>query len=181
VAGLKFKPYGLGILKGLVVTMKNFFRPPITLQYPEEKLVMSRRTRGNDLVWSPERCTGCVTCAKACPQGNIRIVTHTTPDKKSVVDEFEIDTGRCMFCGLCVESCPFNALSMGQEYERSTYRRPELILNKASLSSKDLQPSGYARPETAARLPEQTLLVNWDKKEGQRLSWLPFRKRKQKK
>jgi NAD(P)H-quinone oxidoreductase subunit I len=180
VAELKSKPYGQGIIKGLIVTLKNFLRRPITLQYPEEKLVMSRRTRGNEFVWSPERCAGCANCVTACPQGNIRIVTHTGADKKYTVDEFEIDTGRCMFCGLCVEACPFNALTMGQEYERATYRRPELIFNKESLSLDTRNPSGYARPDIATKLPRQTLLIDSDKKEGQQLSWLPFRKRRRK-
>jgi len=72
---LRFKHYGLGIAKGLGVTLKNFIKRPITTQYPEEKLVVSRRIRGTELIWDPERCSGCATCAKSCHQGSIRIVT----------------------------------------------------------------------------------------------------------
>ncbi|MFH0941443.1 MAG: FAD-dependent oxidoreductase, partial [Chloroflexota bacterium] len=72
---MRFEHYGLGIAKGLGVTFKNFLKRPITTQYPEEKLVVSRRFRGTELIWDVERCSGCATCAKTCHQGSIRIVT----------------------------------------------------------------------------------------------------------
>ncbi len=77
------------------------------------------------------------------------------------VGKYEVDIGRCISCGLCVESCPFEALFMGYSYERSTYRRQELVLDKESLLLPDKrQPSGYARPEVEKTLPEQTLLLD---------------------
>jgi len=72
---LGFEHYGQGIAKGLGVTLKNFLKRPVTTQYPEEKLVVSRRIRGTELIWDPERCSGCASCAKTCHQGSIRIVT----------------------------------------------------------------------------------------------------------
>jgi NAD(P)H-quinone oxidoreductase subunit I len=142
------------------VTLKHLFRPTITVQYPEERLVTSRRFRGYELVWYPGRCTGCATCAKLCPQGNIEIVTSRSEDNRFVVEKFEVDTGRCMFCGLCVEACPFDALFMGRNYERSSYRRRELVLSKEELTlSEKRQPSGYARPRVEALMPRQTLLL----------------------
>lgn len=179
---MRFERYGIGIAKGMALTLKNFVRPPITLQYPEDKLAISRRTRGNELVWYPDRCTGCATCAKSCPQGNIEIVTHVGEENSYVVDKFELDIGRCIFCGLCVESCPYEALAMGLNYERARYRRGELMLSKEELQFSELkQPSGYARSEIEATLPRQTLLVNWDKDReqgGQKLSSVPMRKRR---
>jgi NAD(P)H-quinone oxidoreductase subunit I len=177
---LKFDKYGIGVVKGMALTFKHLFRPPITVQYPEEKLVVSRRIRGNELVWYLDKCTGCSTCAKACPQGNIEIVTHVGNKNNYVVDKFEVDCGRCMFCGLCVEACPYDALAMGLSYERSQYRRKDVILNKDQLQLSDIrQPSGYARPKVEANLPKQSLLINWDKKEGgQKLSWLGLSKKR---
>ena len=172
---------GTGIVKGLGVTIQNFFRRPVTSQYPEERLVMSRRTRGNEVLWYPSKCTGCATCAKACPQGNIEIVTTEGPDNKRVVEKFEIDCGRCMFCGLCVESCPYDALFLGRNSERARYRRKDLVTGKDSIQfSEDRQPSGYARPAIEATLPKQSLLLLWDKKRekgGQPLTILPLRRR----
>jgi len=161
---LKFEHYGIGVAKGMALTFKHLFRKPITTQYPEERLTVSRRTRGNELVWDKERCTGCATCAKSCPEGCIEIITSTGEENNYIVDKFEVDMGRCIFCGLCVEACPFEALFMGYAYERARYRRQELVMDKEGLLlSGERQPSGYARPKIEAGLPRQTLLLDRDK------------------
>jgi NAD(P)H-quinone oxidoreductase subunit I len=160
---LKFEHYGLGIAKGLTVTMRNLVRRRITTQYPEQKLTVSRRTRGNELVWSKEKCTGCATCAKTCPQGVIHVVTSPGEENSYFVEEFEIDTGYCISCGLCVEACPYNALFMGYSYELARYRRGELVLSRDDLLIENKQASGFLRPEIEETLPEQTLLI--DRKE----------------
>jgi len=161
---LKFEHYGIGIAKGMALTFKHLFRKPITTQYPEERLTVSRRTRGNELVWDKERCTGCATCVKSCPEGCIEIITSRGEENNYIVDKFEVDMGRCIFCGLCVEACPFEALFMGYAYERARYRRQELVMDKEDLLlSGERQPSGYARPKIEAGLPRQTLLLDRDK------------------
>jgi NADH-quinone oxidoreductase subunit I len=159
---LKFERYGLGIAKGLTVTLKTLFRHPTVSQYPEQRLHTSRRIRGNELVWDRQKCTGCGTCAKTCPQGVIEIVTSTNlVENKYAVEKYQVDTGYCIQCGLCVEACPYEALFMGYAYERAKYRRKELVENKEDmmLESGKKQPSGYFYPEIAAKLPKQTLLV----------------------
>ena len=158
---MKFERYGIGIAKGLAVTIKHLFRHPVTVQYPEQRLNVSRRIRGNELIWDREKCTGCATCAKTCPQGVIRIVTSAlVEDNKYEVETFEVDTGYCISCGLCVEVCPFNALFMGYAYERARYRRQELVQsNDGLLASPDRKPSAYMHPELAQELPRQTLLL----------------------
>ncbi|MBI4285422.1 MAG: FAD-dependent oxidoreductase [Chloroflexi bacterium] len=72
---MKSKRIGLGILKGMAITLKNALRRPVTTQYPEEKLDVSRRTRGPEFIWDKEQCSGCMTCMRACPQGSIHIQT----------------------------------------------------------------------------------------------------------
>ena len=158
---MKFERYGIGLLKGLSVTIWHLFRHPVTTQYPEQRLNTSRRIRGNELIWNQEKCTGCGTCAKTCPQGAIEIVTSTSlEENKYVVENYQVDTGYCIQCGLCVEACPYEALYLGYGYERAKYRRGELVQTKEiMLEVPDRQVSGYFYPERAAKLPKQTLLV----------------------
>jgi formate hydrogenlyase subunit 6/NADH:ubiquinone oxidoreductase subunit I len=137
----------------------------VTTQYPEQRLNTSRRIRGNELIWDDVKCTGCATCAKACPQGAIQITTSVNlEENKYRVEKYEVDTGYCIQCGLCVEVCPYGALYMGYAYERAKYRRGELVQsNEMLLASTERPPSGYMYPEIAAGLPRQTLLLERDK------------------
>jgi len=164
---LKFERYGKGIAKGLMVTIRHLFRHPVTTQYPEQRLNTSRRIRGNELIWDNIKCTGCATCAKSCPQGAIRIVTSVNSvENKYVVEKFDVDTGYCIQCGLCVEACPYEAIFMGYAYERAKYRRGELVqADEMLLASTERRRSGYMYPEIAAELPKQTLLVEGKIKE----------------
>ncbi len=159
---LKFQRYGRGIAKGMAVTISYLFRHPVTTQYPEQRLTTSRRLRGNELVWTEPRCTGCSTCAKACPQGAIVIVTAPAGDKLSV-EKYEVDSGYCIQCGLCVEACPYEAIRMGYSYERAKYRRGDLVQRDEGLAASESRPaSGYMYPAEAAELPPQTLLIDRD-------------------
>ena len=158
---MKFERYGIGIVKGLTVTIRHLLRHPTVSQFPEQRLNVSRRIRGQELIWSRERCTGCGTCAKACPIGAIEIVTATNPsDNKYAVAKYQVDTGYCIQCGLCIEACPYDAVFLGYSYERAKYRRGDLVqANDELLESPERPASGYFHPDIAEKLPEQTLLV----------------------
>jgi len=158
---LKFERYGIGIVKGLTVTISHLLRHPTVTQYPEQRLNVSRRIRGNELIWSREKCTGCGTCAKTCPQGAIEIVTSTNlAENRYEVEKYQVDTGYCIQCGLCVEACPYDALYMGYSFERAKYRRGELVqTDDMLLESAERPASGYFHPEIAQKLPRQTLLI----------------------
>ena len=146
--------YGLGILKGMAVTLRHLFKKPITVEYPEQQVPRASRFRGYEFVWYEDRCTGCASCAKFCPLGIIRIQTSTEQDPgvggRYKLEKFDIDTGRCMFCALCVEACPYDALFMGSKFERGSYSRAGLVVHKEDLNKGEKKPSVYYRPHLEA-------------------------------
>jgi NADH-quinone oxidoreductase chain I len=158
---VKFERYGLGLVKGMMITLRHLARHPVVTQFPEQRLHISRRSRGNELIWSREKCTGCATCAKACPQGAIEIVTSTnTETNKYDVETYRVDTGYCIQCGLCVEACPYDAVYLGYSFERARYRREDLVQEGDGMAESAARPvSAYFHPELAEKLPRQTLLV----------------------
>jgi NADH-quinone oxidoreductase subunit I len=161
-------PYGIGILKGMMVTMANFLRKPSTVQYPETRLKQHPRFRGEDFVWYEERCTGCASCAKYCPLGIIKIVTsgsgsQISEGEKYKLETFDIELARCMFCGLCVEACPYDALHLGSGFERARERKSDLVIPLEELRSSPKRPSTWFRPQLEKK--------NHNPFEGQTTTW----------
>jgi NADH-quinone oxidoreductase subunit I len=121
--------YGLGVAKGMLTTISHLIKPPVTIQYPEERLDMPIWTRGRPrLIYEVDtgdlRCTACGACALACPVDVIKIEQHPSPIKGKVLDRFDIDMAGCIECALCVEACPFRAITMAPDFEMAaTYDR----------------------------------------------------------
>jgi formate hydrogenlyase subunit 6/NADH:ubiquinone oxidoreductase subunit I len=125
--------YGLGILKGMGVTFKHIFKPPTTVQYPEEVRPIPPRARTN-LVWFEERCTGCSTCAQACPDGCILVATSPGEGGALNIDRYEIDFRICMYCGLCTEACPYQAIQSGGTWKDVTDNFDSMYRDKHALT-----------------------------------------------
>jgi formate hydrogenlyase subunit 6/NADH:ubiquinone oxidoreductase subunit I len=132
---------GLGLVKGLAVTLKHALRPSITQQYPQEKPDLPPRTRGV-IALKEANCTVCYKCSRECPDWCIYIDAHKETHEPAsggkgrsmkVLDRFAIDYALCMYCGICVEVCPFDALFWSPEFEYSEYDIVELTHEKEKL------------------------------------------------
>jgi NADH-quinone oxidoreductase subunit I len=125
---------GVGLLKGLGVTLKTMTRPAATRQYPHVKPDLPARTRGV-IALIEENCTVCMLCARECPDWCIYIDSHkeqVAPKEggrartRNLLDRFAIDFALCMYCGICVEVCPFDALHWSPEFEYATSQVEQL-------------------------------------------------------
>ena len=123
------------LIKGLAVTLKYFFRPAVTLQYPTEKQPMSDRFRG--LVGlNSEKCIVCFQCVKICPTACLAI-TNKQEDKKKTLETFKYNMELCCFCGLCQQVCPTGAIIMTNIYEIGVYDRKKLDINLLDVKKYD--------------------------------------------
>jgi NADH-quinone oxidoreductase subunit I len=121
---------GTGLLKGLAVTIKHLGQRPVTQMYPHERPDLAPRTRGV-IALMDENCTVCMLCSRECPDWCIYIDSHkeSVPSAteggrsrtRNVLDRFAIDFSLCMYCGICVEVCPFDALWWSPEFEYAEY------------------------------------------------------------
>lgn len=121
----------MALLKGLALTLRHFFRRPVTLRYPEQKRPVPARFRGRPaLKFNPDGATHCVACGlceRICPSRCITVVPKTGPEGTRALADYTLDLNRCSFCGLCVEACPVEAIQMSREYELAARTRQELV------------------------------------------------------
>lgn len=127
----------LGNLKGLLVTLKTMMRSPVTAQYPEpdKRLSIANRFMGFPaLLWDysvdEPYCTSCMVCIRECPTECMSATMTDNPlhaegksRRRKIVETFEINLGRCILCGICVDVCNFDAIEMSSEHELSKYQR----------------------------------------------------------
>jgi len=120
---------GAGLVKGLGVTFRTMSRRAVTVQYPHVKPKLPARSRGV-IALLEENCTVCMLCSRECPDWCIYIDSHkeTVAPKeggrartRNVLDRFAIDFALCMYCGICVEVCPFDALLWSPEFEYAEF------------------------------------------------------------
>jgi NADH-quinone oxidoreductase subunit I len=132
----------IGVMKAMVTTMRTMLRKPVTIQYPTVHREIPERNKGLPLLlWDFEvdepYCTGCHACERACPVECMTVIMKDNPrfaegksKRRKIVDEFWIDYGRCMRCGICVEVCNFEAIAMNNSWtaqEQSRFDRRDLV------------------------------------------------------
>jgi len=144
---------------GLGVTLENLFKKPFTVQYPEEKLDMFPRFRGLHILTRHadglERCVG-ASCARwrarrtrssSRRPRTIRRIRSSHGERYA--ERYEINMLRCIFCGMCEEACPEDAIYLEKDYElsdtpaiRSSTRRPSSWCRwRSRATSRSAEPS----------------------------------------
>ena len=123
---------------GMKTSIKVYFRKKVTEQYPENRkeLKMFDRFRGELTMPHNERnehqCVACGICEMNCPNDTIRVESEmvTTEDgkKKKVLVRYLYDHGSCLYCQLCVRSCPHQAITFIPTYEHAVFTREKLVL-----------------------------------------------------
>jgi NADH-quinone oxidoreductase subunit I len=107
---------------GMRITMQQFLKRDVTVQYPHESLKMPKRYRGHielarDEETGKSLCVACGGCQKACPSGCIAVEgAKLEGDKRKSVTDFQLDFTKCSLCGSCVEVCHTDALQYSREY-----------------------------------------------------------------
>ena len=113
------------VLDGMAVTATYLFRKPVTVEYPDRTTIpvvdsLPERYRGF-LEVDMDICTACKACERDCPIDCI-IIDIEKVDGVRAMTRFDIDLGKCMYCGICVESCPTNAHAPGDEEQTKCIR-----------------------------------------------------------
>ncbi len=151
------------IFEGMSISLASMFVRPVTVQYPDDDVSSDEtlhKTYHAQLRGIPENyrglldvdlsiCTACQLCMKACPIDVIAIdnakcdkTKFPTPKGKDAVKSrtctrFDINNGKCMFCGLCVIACPTGAIQHTGRFEMNTYGVDELVVRLISEAEKE--------------------------------------------
>jgi NADH-quinone oxidoreductase subunit I len=159
---------GSGLVRGLATTFRTMTRRSHTVQYPDRAPELPPRSRGV-IALIEENCTVCMLCARECPDWCIYIDSHkeTVPappgggrDRtRNVLDRFAIDFALCMYCGICIEVCPFDALEWSPEFEYAELDIRNLLHEKDRLTQWAATVPPPVAPDDAAEEPKEVAVA----------------------
>ena len=159
-----------GLLAGMATTAKTLTRKTATQHYPDVKPELPVRSRGV-IALLEENCTVCMLCARECPDWCLYIDSHketvpaATPGgrdrQRNVLDRFAIDFSLCMYCGICIEACPFDALYWTPEFEYAATDIRDLLHEKDKLG--EWMRTVPAPADLDERAPEATEIASANK------------------
>ena len=138
------------------MSMRYFFSPKKTINYPFEKMPYSPRFRGEHALRrypnGQERCIACKLCEAICPAQAITIEAGPRQnDGTRRTVRYDIDMVKCIYCGMCQEACPVDAIVEGPNFEFATETREELYFSKEQAARQRRPLGARAGPQHRAR------------------------------
>jgi NADH-quinone oxidoreductase subunit I len=120
---------------GMWITLRHAFRRPVTVQYPYQVLKMPSRYRGHIELTRDEstglpKCIVCMACQRACPSNCIAL-DGAKPEggTRKALTRYTLDFTTCSLCGLCVESCTFDAIHFSKDYNLASPRKEDYVMD----------------------------------------------------
>jgi NADH-quinone oxidoreductase subunit I len=129
--------------RAMGVTLRNLFRKPVTVHYPDVQRPYPDRFRGilalaYEKDTGEEACIGCRLCEYICPPQVIKVEMLKTA-KRNYAKTFTLELYSCEFCELCVQVCPTDAIIMMKSFDLAAADRRDLLLDKDRLHALGLQ------------------------------------------
>lgn len=124
------------LLAGMAITIRYFFKKPVTVIYPKERIPMKRFKGPIAFVVDEQKngdhkCIACNACIKTCPSRCMSLqAAKSAIDGKRVLTDFKVNYMLCSLCSLCIDVCPTDALKHDTpNYDMVSLTQKDLVMD----------------------------------------------------